>query len=161
MRPDLAVAAAITLGSAAALAGGSGTAESTARGQHVSAAPPLVPPPGWSRTAGVSCPADAVQGHGDCFQVDYYRGPLGQWLRVVVDPPGEPQGYDAVLPLRRDDRGRVDPVGTIPADVAGLRSVAVTGSAGGRRYVVLHGAGPDAPLEVEALRAFVWGLDRR
>jgi hypothetical protein len=160
MRLDLALSAAIALGSAAALAAGAGTAESPARGQDVSAARPLVPP-GWSRTAGVSCPADAAQGHPDCFQVDYYRGPLGQWLRVVVDPPGEPQGYDVVLPLRRDDRGRIDPVGTIPADVAGLRSVAVTGSAGGRRYAVLHGAGADAPLEVEALRAFVWSLDRR
>jgi hypothetical protein len=160
MRLDLSVAAAIALGSAAALAGGAGTAESRARGQDVSAVRPLVPP-GWSRTAGVSCPADVAQGDPDCFQVDYYRGPLGQWLRVVVDPPGEPQGYDVVLPLRRDDRGRIDPVGTIPADVAGLRSVAVTGSAGGRRYAVLHGAGPDAPLEVEALRAFVWSLDRR
>ncbi|HVI93532.1 MAG TPA: hypothetical protein VM753_05970, partial [Anaeromyxobacter sp.] len=67
MRLALAVAAAIALGSAAALAGGSGTAESPPRGQHVSAALPLVPPPGWSRTAGVSCPADAAQADVDCF----------------------------------------------------------------------------------------------
>jgi hypothetical protein len=154
-----AAAAALALASAAGLTPGKTTA--LADPQDVRRWYSVVVPPGWSRTAGVSCPPTLAAGDPDCFEVGYYRGPLGQWLRVAVDPPGEPEGYDAVLPARWDGRGRIDPVRTVPPEVGGLRAVAVTATAGGRRYVVMHGGGPEAPVDVEALRAFVWSLQPR
>jgi hypothetical protein len=161
MRLVLAAAAALALASAAGLAGAPGTTAALGAQQDVRRWYSVVVPPGWSRTAGVSCPLAVAANEPDCFEVGYYRGPLGQWLRVAVDPPGEPEGYDAVLPAQWDGRGRIDPLRTIPPAVAGLRAVAVTATARGRRYVVMHGGGSDGPVDVEGLRAFVWSLEPR
>jgi hypothetical protein len=115
-------------------------------------------PPGWRRTAEVSCAEGPSAAGDDCFAVAYLRGPLGRWARIVVDPPGEPEGYDAVLPATIDTRGRIDPLRTVPSSVAGTRAVAVTATLRGHRYAVLYGGGPDAAVDAETLRTLVWGV---
>jgi hypothetical protein len=117
-------------------------------------------PPGWARTAGFSVSGGAPE-QGEYLEVAHYQGPAGAWLRLVVDPPGEPEGYDAILPARLDGTGRIDAVRTVPPEVVGLTAVAVKASLGARRYLLLHGGGPDAPVDVEALRAVAGSLEPR
>ncbi len=160
MRLELSVASAVLLASTLVLLGAAPAVRESAARRDAGRSFALTLPPGWSRTAGFSAGGAAPE-QGEYVEVAHYRGPAGAWLRVVVDPPGDPEGYDAVLSVRLDGRGRIDAARTIPSETTGLAAVAVTASLGGRRYLLLHGGGPDAPVDVEALRAVVASLEPR
>ena len=106
----------------------------------------LALPPGWARTAGFSCQVPSPPPDSDCYEVAHYRGPDGAWLRVVVDPPAEPDGFDAVLPAVMKPDGRIDPERTVPTAADGQRAIAVTADAAGRRYLFLYGGAPGEDL---------------
>lgn len=160
MRLELSIASAVLLASTLVLVGAALADRESASRRDDGRAFTLRLPPGWSRTAGFSS-SEATPAEDEYLEVAHYQGPAGAWLRVVVDPPGQPEGYDAILPARIDGAGRIDGARTIPAEVTGCAALAVTASLGGRRYLLLHGGGPDAPVDVEALRAVVASLAPR
>jgi hypothetical protein len=115
-------------------------------------------PAGWVRTAGFSCRA-AAPPPDDCYEVAHYRGPDGAWLRIVVDPPAEPAGFDAVLPAAVEADGRIDPLKTIPESAVTARAVAVSAHAADREYLFLYGVGAGGDLT--ALRSTLAGFSPR
>jgi hypothetical protein len=112
----------------------------------------LTLPSPWERQLAVDlCGEEATP----VAEAHFSRGD-GEWLRLVVDPPGPSTGADVTVHAHVELDGRLAPDGPLAA--GRRRVVSITARADGHDYLLVQGSGSDEDLPVADLTAVLDGL---